>query len=155
VAALADGVMNAMILNKLKKVAALVLVLGTASFAALMLAWGQAPRKDEPAREPAGQPPKGSYARFRLDVEIRGVLHNAEQGTTVTALWRAYHLSDRDKEVAEGSPEHAWKLDWSRAKALQKTAKDLEGKEVIVTGLSELRQLVEPVGPGGGRGYSG
>ncbi len=158
VAALTDGVVRAMLMHRLKKTAMILLLLGLVSFASVMMVRGQTgdgKDKDEPKPEPPAKDLKGSYARFRLDVEIKGTLSITDKGTTVSAAWPVYLLSDQTKEASDFAVEHAYTLDFSKAKDLQKTAKDLDGKVVVVNGLSELRQLVQERKPGGGNGFTG
>jgi hypothetical protein len=130
----------------------IVLALGAVSFAGVMLACGQPARKDGVKGEPPERTSSGSYAKIRVEVEVRGTLQMMPQGATVTAVWRSYDLSDDTKEVAEASGKRAWKLDFAQAGGLQKTAARLDGKEVVVTGQAELRMVVQSVfrTPGGG-----
>jgi hypothetical protein len=141
-------------LKCLKTGTATFLTLGIMFTASEMLAPAQTKNKDEPKGELLPQPRQVSYAKFRLDVEIRGTLHITEKGITVAAPWPAFQLNDASKEAPDFSAEHAWKLDFSRSNDLMKSAKKLDGKVVLVSGLSELRQLVPAQSPGGS-GYSG
>jgi RNA polymerase sigma factor (sigma-70 family) len=156
VAALTDGVVRSMLIHRLKKAALVLLLLSLVSFTTVMVVRGQADQgKDEPQPEAAAKLPKASYARFRLDVEISGTLRITDKGATITAPWPVFLLSDPNKESVDHAVNHAYNLDFSKAKDLQKAAKELDGMTVVVHGLSELRQLVPDRKPGPGSGYSG
>jgi hypothetical protein len=102
--------------------------------------------------KPAPGPSKDSYVKMRVEVEIRGTVHITEKDATVTALYRGYSFTDENKVT--NSREETWKLDFSKARDLHGTAKALDGKEVVITGLSELRQLMQPPAPAGGPGFN-
>jgi hypothetical protein len=158
VAALTNGVMRAMLMRRLKKATLMLFLLSLVSFTSVLMVRGQTgdgKDKDEPKPELPAKEVKASYARFRLDVEIRGTLRVTDKGTTISAPWPVYLLSDPNKESADHAVNHLYNLDFSKAKGLQKTATELDGKTVVVNGLSELRQLVQERKPGPGSGYSG
>jgi len=158
VAALTDGVVKAMLMNRLKKATLMLLLLGLVSFTSVMMVRGQTgdgKDKDEPKPEPPAKDVKTGYAKFRLDVEIKGTLRVTDKGITITAPWQVYLLSDQTKDATDYAMEHAYNLDFSKAKDLQRAAKDLDGKVVVVNGLSELRQLIQERNPGGGSGFTG
>ena len=93
---------------------------------------------------------KESYVKVRVEVEVRGVLSATEKSVTVAARDRVYNLfSDAEEIPREGVPATVYTLDFVRAKDLRELAKALDGKEVVVTGMSELRTVVQPTRPGG------
>jgi hypothetical protein len=96
------------------------------------------------------QPSKESYVKVRVEVEVRGVLAASDKVVTVTARDRVYNLfSDAEEITREGVPATVYTLDFVRAKDLRELAEALDGKEVIVTGMSELRTVVQSTRPGG------
>src|SRR5262249_44645480 len=72
---------------------------------------------------------------------------------TVAARNRVYDLFSDTREISrDGTPATVYTLDFIRAKDLRELAKSFGGKEVVVTGMSELRMVVPPTRPGGGSG---
>ena len=103
----------------------------------------------------APEPPKESYVKVRVEVEVRGVLGQASWDITVSSRFRVYELFNDAKEIREGGGEGAadvYTLDFARAKGLRELAVALKGKEVVVTGMSELRMVDRPRRSGGGSG---
>jgi len=146
------------IANDIPKVVALFVILTIALVVGRISAQDSA--KSEAAKDAAkvSEPPPResaeSYAKIRVEVELRGTLHYAAAGSTVTALWRTYELYHDDKELRGPAPE-PWKLDFRRAKKLQGTIKALDGKEVVLTGQSELRMVMQRLPMGGSGGFGG
>jgi hypothetical protein len=109
----------------------------------------------------AAEPPaavKDGYVKVRVEVESRGVMKVTDKTAVVFTRHRHYDRIDPKKEVpaVEGIPPYSLELDFTRSPELRELAKVLDGKEVIVTGLSELRHVVSPpVPPGGFTGGSG
>jgi hypothetical protein len=100
--------------------------------------------------EKAAQPSKESYVKVRVEVEVRGVLAATNKTVTVAARDRVYNLfSDAEEVTREGAPATVYTLEFVRAKDLRELAKALDGKEVVVTGMSELRMVVQATRPGG------
>jgi len=100
--------------------------------------------------EKAAHPSKDGYVKVRVEVEVKGVLAATEKSVTVAARDRVYNLfSDAEEIPREGVPATVYTLDFVRAKDLRELAKALDGKEVVVTGMSELRMVVQPTRPGG------
>lgn len=97
--------------------------------------------------------PKTGYVKVRVEVEIRGTLKYTDKAVTVRAPSTTYSLSDDKKAVASGDWD--WPLDFDRAKDLRELAKALDGKEVVVTGLNELRAVIHMPAPGGATGFTG
>jgi hypothetical protein len=116
--------------------------------AILTLAAGGAPA------QPPDQPPavKEGYVKVRVEVETRGLLKVTAKSAAVFTRYRYYDQRDTSKEqpLAEGIPPYRVELDFARSPDLRELAKALDGKEVIVTGLSELRHVVLPPPPPGG-----
>ncbi len=105
---------------------------------------------------PAGV--KEGYVKLRVEVEARGVLKVSDKSAVIFTRFRYFDQSDTKKEVptAEGIPPYSLDLDFSRVPEMRDLAKVLDGQEVIVTGLGELRSVVPPpLPPGGGNGFSG
>src|SRR5437660_10960623 len=100
--------------------------------------------------EKVRQPSIDSYVKVRVEVEARGVLTYTDKAVTVTAQGRGYALYDDARELPDGRSTTPHTLDFTRAKDLRELARALDGKEVVVTGLSELR-LVMPPGRAGGQ----
>jgi hypothetical protein len=95
------------------------------------------------------QPSKDTYVKVRVEVEMRGVLNASDKTVTVAVRDRVYNLfSDAEEIRREGAPATVHTLDFVRTKDLRELAKALDGKEVIVTGMSELRMVVQPTPPG-------
>jgi hypothetical protein len=88
-------------------------------------------------------------------VEVRGILRVAEKGATVSARYRLYDLFDDAKDITDPARSIVSTLDFARAKDLRELAKVLDGKEVVVTGMSELRQVVHWSRPGSITGPGG
>jgi len=110
---------------------------------------------DHPAPDKAGKPSTtgavpadGSFTRCQVRVEVRGTLAVTAIGATVTATRQVYAVSDPNKELPHLSAKQTWKLDLASGKDLGQTAKDLNGKTVLVTGWAELRELVQRTQPG-------
>jgi hypothetical protein len=106
-----------------------------------------------PAQPPDVPPPvKEGYVKVRVEVETRGLLKATDKSAAVFTRYRYYDQRDTTKEqpLAEGVPPYKLDLDFSRSPDLRELAKALDGKEVVVTGLSELRHVVPPPGPPGG-----
>ena len=106
-----------------------------------------------------GQPAplKDGYVKVRVEVETRGVLKVTDKEAVILTRYRYYEQNDDKKERPEGAgtPPHRIELDFARHPELRELAKALDGKEVVLTGLSELRQVVPPPSPPGGFGPSG
>lgn len=105
----------------------------------------------------AGQDPipagvKEGYVKLRVEVESRGVLKVSDKSVVLFTRYRYFDQTDPKKEVptAEGIPPYSLEIDFARAPELRDLAKVLDGKEVIVTGLGELRSVAPPPGPPGG-----
>lgn len=101
-------------------------------------------------------PLKDGYVKVRVEVESRGVLKVTDKEAVVLTRYRYFEQRDDKKEVpaAEGVPPHRIELDFARHPELRELAKALHGKEVVLTGLSELREVVPPPSPpGGGTGF--
>jgi hypothetical protein len=100
------------------------------------------------------QPPvvKDGYVKVRVEVETRGVLKVTDKEAAVLTRYRYYDQRDDKKEnpTAEGIPPHRIELDFTRHPELRELAKALDGKEVVLTGLSELRHVAPPPLPPGG-----
>ena len=96
------------------------------------------------------QPSKDSYVKVRVEVEIRGILRVTDKAVTVTARDRVFNLFNDAVEITDPSRATVYSLDFARTKDLRELAKVLDGKEVVVTGASELRQVTQPMSSGGG-----
>jgi hypothetical protein len=59
-----------------------------------------------------------------------------------------------DAKELPDAPATPFSLDFDRAKDLRELAQALNGKEVVVTGMSELRMVARPLRPGGVTGVS-
>jgi hypothetical protein len=94
-------------------------------------------------------PSKNSYVKVRVEVEIRGTLRHTDHGTTVTARERVFTLYNEAQELPFSGVGTPYTLDFARARDLRELAMVLSGKEVVVTGTSELRMVVQPPRPGG------
>ncbi len=107
----------------------------------------------------AADPPpavKDGYVKVRVEVETRGVLKVADKSAVLLTRFRYFDQRDDKKEVpaAEAVPPYPIDLDFTRAPEFRELAKALDGQEVILTGLSELRSVVPPPPPpGGGTGF--
>lgn len=126
-----------------------LLALGTALVVSATPVAGQDPL-------PAGV--KEGYVKLRVEVETRGVLKVTDKSAVLFTRFRYFDHADAKKEVptAEGVPPYSLDLDFVRAPELRDLAKVLDGREVIVTGLGELRSVVPPpLPPGGGTGFRG
>jgi hypothetical protein len=123
--------------------------------AILTLTAGGAPA--QPPDLPANLPPavKDGYVKVRVEVEVRGLLKATDKSAAVFTRYRYYDQRDASKEqpLSEGIPPYRVDLDFARSPELRELATALDGKEVVVTGLSELRHVVPPPLPPGG--YSG
>lgn len=100
--------------------------------------------------------PKDGYVKVRVEVETRGVLQVTDKAAVVLTRYRYFDQSDAKKErpEREGVPPHRIELDFTRHPELRELAKALDGKEAVVTGLSELRHVAPPpLPPGGGTGF--
>jgi len=99
---------------------------------------------------------KEGYVKVRVEVETRGVLKVTDKEAVVLTRYRYFDQTDAKKErpEVEGIPPHRIELDFTRHPELRELAKALDGKEAVVTGLSELRHLAPPPQPpGGGTGF--
>ena len=101
-------------------------------------------------KEPS-KPSKDSYVKVRVDVEVRGVLNHTDKATTVTARYPVFELWNDAKELPDAGVA-PFSLDFDRAKDLRELAKVLSGKDVVVTGTSQLRMVTQPARPGGATG---
>jgi hypothetical protein len=106
------------------------------------------------ARKELFKPSKDSYVKVRVEVEIRGILVATDKGITVAAQDRVYNLFQSNEENADWSRPATYTLDFTRVKELRELAKALNGKEVVVLGMAEVRRYVHApkAQPGG---YSG
>lgn len=103
--------------------------------------------------EKALPPSKESYVKVRVEVEMQGILTVTEKAITIAARDRVYNLFNDAEEISrEGAPATVYTLDFVRAKDLRERAKTLDGKQVVVTGMSELRMVVPRSRPGGETG---
>ena len=98
-------------------------------------------------KEPS-KPSKDSYVKVRVEVEVRGVLSHTDKATTVTARYPVFELWNDAKELPDAAAT-PFSLAFDRAKDLRELAQALNGKEVVVTGMSELRMVAPPARPGG------
>ena len=105
--------------------------------------------KEVPREAP--KPSKNSYVKVRVELEVRGVLSYTDKATTVAARYPVFELWNDAKELPD-TPATLFSLDFDRAKDLRELAQALNGKEVVVTGMSELRMVAPPHRPGGGTG---
>jgi len=106
-----------------------------------------------PADDKKATPPsKDSYVKVRVEVEVRGVLTYTDKAVTVTARDRVYALYDDARELPDGASATAYTLDFARAKELRELARAFDGKEVVATGMSELRMVMPPRRAGGETG---
>lgn len=111
-------------------------------------------RADEPAKEAAKtppQPPKESYVNVRVEVEIRGQLLIGEKGVMVLTKDRTFNYFQPNEDLTDPAESTIFTLDFDRAKDLTELAKVLHAKEVVVTGMAEMRRYMEKrhVPPGG------
>jgi hypothetical protein len=100
-------------------------------------------------------PSKDSYVKVRVEVEVRGILRNTDKGATVTARDRLYNLFNDAEEITGPSRATVYTLDFARARDLRELTKVLNDKEVVVTGMSELRMVAHWNRPGGKTGVGG
>jgi hypothetical protein len=107
-----------------------------------------------PAGGQKDQPSKDSYVKVRVEVEVRGILQNTDKGATVTARDQLYDLFNDAEDITDPSRSTVYALDFARAKDLAELAGGLSGKEVVVTGMSELRMVGQRPRPGGTTGPS-
>ena len=119
---------------------ALFLSLGLTLVAATATPAGD--KKDAP-------PPKDSYVKVRVEVEIRGTLRVTDKGVAIASRNRLYDRFDDSEEITDATSVTVYRLDFARAKELRERAKLLSGKEVVVTGMSELRMVAQKPRPGG------
>jgi hypothetical protein len=98
------------------------------------------------------KPSKDSCVKVRVEVEVRGILQDTDKGAAVTARDQTFNLFNDAEEITDSSRATAYVLDFTRAKDLRELAKVLNGKEVVVTGMSELRQVNQKTPPGGTTG---
>jgi hypothetical protein len=98
-------------------------------------------------------PSKDSYVKVRVEVEVRGILRHTDQGGTVTARNRVYNLFNDAEEITDPARATSYALDFARAEKLRELTKTLSGKEVVVTGTSELRLVTQQARPGGSTGF--
>jgi hypothetical protein len=99
-------------------------------------------------------PSKDSYVKVRVEVEVRGILRDTDKGATITARDQLYNLFNDAEEITDESRATVYTLDFARAKDLREQAKVLSGKEVVLTGTSELRMVAQKARPGGTTGAS-
>jgi hypothetical protein len=92
--------------------------------------------------------PKESYVKVRVDVEARGTLRMTDKGATIKARDRVYDLFNDQKEITDRVLMTDYALDFKRSPKLLERATDLNGLEVEVTGLSELRMVNTTAGVG-------
>lgn len=104
--------------------------------------------------EKAPQPSKDSCVKVRVEVEVRGVLSYTDKAITVTARFPVFALWDDAKELPDAAAT-SYALDFARSKDLSELAKGVNGKEVVATGMSELRMVTPPARSGGGTGGGG
>ena len=94
-----------------------------------------------PAGDKKDAPPsKDSYVKVRVEVEVRGVLSHTDKATTVAARFPVFTLWDDAKELPDAAAT-LYSIDFARAKDLRELAQALNGKEVVVTGMGELRMV--------------
>ena len=106
-----------------------------------------------PAGEKKDPPPsKDSYVKVRVEIEIRGILQVTDKSATVTARYQIFNLFNDAEEITDPPRATVYTLDFARTKELRELAKVLSGKEVVVTGKSELRQVTQRISRGGGVG---
>jgi hypothetical protein len=86
---------------------------------------------DEKEEKPEASRPKSSVT-LTLGVELDGVLKYAEDAVTITV--KVYPRGDR----GGAQVDEVWTLDLDGAKDLRKTAKQLDGKAVVVRGACRL-----------------
>lgn len=101
------------------------------------------------ADEKDAQPSKDSYVKVRVEVEIRGILRVTDKGAAVTARDRLYNRFNDAEEITDETRATVHTLDFARAKDLRELAKVLNGKEVVATGMSEMRMVNQKVQAGG------
>ena len=118
---------------------------------------GNAAAATKAGNEKAPQPAKDSYVKVRVEVEVRGTLNHTDKATTVSARTQAFDVFDEAKEVPGAVGASPFTLDFAEAKHLRELAEALAGREVVVTGKSELRMVVLPprAVEGGTGGQSG
>jgi hypothetical protein len=112
---------------------------------------------DDKAPKAVPQPSKESSVKIRVEVEIRGTLQVDEKGVTVTAQDRVFDWFSPETENPDWTRPAVYTLDFARAKDLSELAKLLNGKEVIITAMGEVRRYAQkldrrPGGTGGGQG---
>jgi hypothetical protein len=129
---------------------ALLLSLGLALLVATANHADDKTSKEDPKQAP--QQSKDSYVKVRVEVEVRGVLSHTEKATTVTARYPVFELWNDAKELADAAAT-PFSLDFDRARDLRELAKVLSGKEVVVTGMCELRMVTQQARPGGGQPF--
>jgi hypothetical protein len=103
---------------------------------------------DDKTPKDAPKPSKDSYVKVRVEVEVRGVLSHTDKTTTVTARYPVFELWNDAKERPDTAAT-LFSLDFDRAKDLRELAQALNGREVVVSGMSELRMVAPPHRPGG------
>ena len=130
----------------------LLLLVGVCLIAATVTTAGEG--KSPPSAKEPPQPSKDSYVKVRVEVEVRGVLSHTDKATTVTARFPVFALWDDAKELPDAAAT-SYALDFARAKDLSELAKALNGKEVVATGMSELRMVTPPRRSGGETGVGG
>ncbi len=105
--------------------------------------------------EQALQPSKESYVKVRVEVEVRGFLRETDKEITVIARDQTYNLFNDAEEITDAARATVYTLDFARAKEQREMAKDLRGKEVVVSGMGELRMVTRVTPPGGITGAGG
>ena len=132
---------------------AILLSLGVALLVATTSLADDKTSKEAPKE--ASKPSKDSYVKVRVEVEVRGILRDTDKGATVTARDQLYNLFNDAEEITDPSRATVYTLDFARAKDLRELTKVLSGKEVVVTGMSELRMVRGHVRQGGTTGVGG
>ncbi len=92
--------------------------------------------------------PKESYVKVRVDIEARGILRMTVKEATTKARDRVYDLFNDQIDITDRvlMTDHA--LDFKHSTKLLERPIDLNGLEVEVTGLSELRVVTTTAGVG-------
>jgi hypothetical protein len=106
------------------------------------------------AQDAPTPPPKDAYIKLRVEVEVRGTLKATDKGAVVLTRYSYFDAHNLDKAVppTPGTPAFKVDLDFAKAKDAQELVKRLAGRDVIVTGSSELRHTTSVGFPGGGFG---
>lgn len=109
------------------------------------------------AQDAPTPPPKDAYLKLRVEVEIRGTLKATDKGAVVLTRYPYYEYGSVEKQAPTpaGVPAYKVDLDFTKSKDAQDLVKLLAGRDVIVTGTSELRHVMPPPAPGGLNGPGG